>query len=160
MKTLIFLMALLLPAVAWGADGGACAGHGTTTIAKITRGAWTEVSCIQLCDTKLAANSSCTEFDMNSVGMPDLIVFEFQEDPSNEDCSATPDFTITTGPITGGAPAHDMDTSAVVLNSSTTRVVMDMSRAIVDRYLFTAITDDADCTDVDIYMHLLKRRAF
>ena len=158
MKFLLTLLMVLLPGVGWAADGDACAGHGVTTVTKLTRGVYKELSCVQLCDGKAAADSSCTQYDMNSVaGTPDLIVFEYQEDPSNEDCAATPDFTITTGPISGGAPAYDLDSPAVVLNSATNRVVLSMASAVVDRYLFTAIADDASCTDVDIRMHLLVK---
>lgn len=149
----------LLPLPSFGADGDVC----DADTDQFRRGAYTTVGCFQLCDTKVAANSSCTEFDLNAtstagrrVGSSDLIVFEYEENGS--DCTATPDFTITTGPVTGGAPLYDLDTTPVILNSTVNRVVLDMSRAPTDRYLFTAILDDADCTDVDIRMYLLDHR--
>jgi len=161
MKTLFLTVLLLLlfsPAV-WAADGGPCTGHGTKTIDKISRGVYKTQACIQLCDTKIATDTTCATFDMDSIGTPDLIVFEWEEDPDNADCSVAGDmvFTITTSPSSGGVPAYDLDSTAVALSATTDRVILDMSTAPISRYLITAISNDTACTDVDLYMHLLTR---
>ena len=154
MKLALFWMgvlSLLLAPTALAADGDAC----DSGIGKITRGRHQTVVCVNLCDTKVAANSSCADFDMNTVGMPDQIVFEYEEN-GVATCSGTPDFAITTGPITGGTPSYELDATAVVLNPTTNRVIVDARTAVLDRWLFTAITDDAACLDVDIRMYLIN----
>ena len=154
MKLLYILVGflVLLPQVTWAADGDACE-DGT---GKFSRGTWRSVACINLCDDIDSTDTICATFDLNSVGMPDVIVFEY-EDVGGQ-CSSTPDFTITTSPESDGTPAYDLDASAVVLNSTTDRVVIDTSQAPLDRYIVTAVSDVAACQDVDIRMHLLDRR--
>lgn len=156
MKTwlpLLVAVALVVPATSWAADGDAC----DSDTGLITTGAWRHVACINVCDGKAAADSSCTEFDLDSSGMPDIIVFERED--VGADCTdpGGPTITITTGPVTGGSPSYDLDTSTVVLNDTTERVVISTKDAIVDRYLFFATSDDTACTDVDVRMYLFNR---
>ncbi len=149
---------LLFPSVAWGADGDTCAGHGAVTIDKVSSGAYKEIACIQLCDEKAGADSSCLIYDFDDIGMPDILVFEFEEDPANLDCQAfTPDITITTSPSSTGAPAYTPASSDLILNNVTDRIVLITAEAPLDRYLVTAITDDDTCTDFDVRMHMLNR---
>lgn len=171
MKTLFLtiLLLLLFPLPSWGADGDTCTAHvlgaSTGTITKITKGIWREIACIQLCDGKKVADNSngCTEFNMSAVtGTPDLIVLEYEED-GDSSCSAGPIFTVSTGPISGGTPTYDIDSTAVTIGEATTRVVIDMSTAPVDNFLF--ITNGATLTGcdqegVDVRMHLLTRDMF
>lgn len=152
--------ALLLPALSWGADGDSCQSHtADAAIPLFNKGVWIPIACVQLCDGKAAADSACTEFDFaDAPGMPELIVLEYEEDPANMDCSGTPDYTFTTGPITGGTPSYAIDATAVIANPTTNRIVIDVSQAPLDRFLFTAIADDAGCTDVDVRMFLYTRK--
>jgi hypothetical protein len=91
--------------------------------------------------------------------MPDLLIFEYEE-KTGSSCSGTPDVTIKTGPITGGDPAYDISTSAVVLNPTTNRVIVDTSRATLDRFLFTVTADDGACAagDLDVRMMFVNRK--
>ena len=168
MKQLLFLLGLvgvlIVPTCGWAADGDACVDTDNNAVPLANRGPWVPVTCIQLCDTKVAADSACTEFDFNSVGgMPDLIIFEYEENPDSANCGATPDFTITTGPISvvalANAPTYALDSTAVVLNSTDNRVIIRSEAGLLDRFIFTAIADDASCDDVDILMFLYNRRA-
>jgi len=164
MKRLLFLMglvgALLVPGTTWATDGDACAL--TADGAAITlpsKGSWIPVACIQLCDGK-AATEECAEYDFaDAPGMPDIIVLEYEEEVGSA-CGATPDITITTGPVTGQTPEYAIDTSSVVLNSTTNRVVIDTSVAPLDRFLFTTTTDDASCVagDLDVRMTFFNRK--
>jgi hypothetical protein len=155
-----FLGALLLSSVAFGADGDECDSHVSDARIPLARtGNWAPTVCIQLCDDKAASHSACDEWDFNDTGgMPDIIVLEYEEDPSNMDCSGTPDYTFTTGPITGGVPSYAIDTTALVMNPTTNRVIIVTKDSVMDRFLFTAIADDGACTDVDIRMFLYNRK--
>jgi len=168
MKRLLFLLGLvgvlLCPCIAWAADGDACLNTDNAAVPLASRGSWAPIACVKLCDAKAAADSTCTEYDFNSgPGMPDLVILEYEEDPDAANCSATPDYTFTTGPISvvglANAPTYDLDTTAVVMNPTTNRVIIITENAPLDRFLFTAIADDADCTDVDILMFLYDRKA-
>ena len=168
MKRLLFLLGLVgvlftAPGVALGADGDQCIDSDNATIPLFSRGGWIAVACVQLCDTKVAADSACTEYDFaDSPGMPDIIVLEYEENPDSANCGATPDFTITTGPVsvvaTANAPTYDISTSPVVMNAATDRVIIITEGAPLDRFLFTAIADDASCDDVDIRMFFYNRK--
>ena len=167
MKRLLFLLGLvgvlIVPTCGWAADGDACTDTDGTAITLASRGSWVPVSCVLLCNAKAAADSACTEYDFNAVGgMPDIVIFEYEEDPDAANCSATPDFTITTGPISvvalANAPTYALDSTAVVLNSTDNRVIVLNESGLLDRFIFTAIADDADCTDVDILMFLYNHK--
>jgi len=152
--------AFLLTPMAFAADGDSCMSHtADAAIPLFNKGVLIPIACVQLCDAKAAADSSCTEFDFASVpGLPEILVLEYEEDPANLDCAATPDYTFTTGPITGGTPGYNIDSSAVIMNPTTNRVIVDLSQAPLDRFLFTAIADDAGCTDVDIRMFFYTKK--
>ena len=137
-----------------------------------SRGGWIPTACILLCDGYAAADTGagCVEWDFqDSPGMPDIIVLEYEEEDSG-DCGATPDFAITTGPMSNGTltnqtnasyagdPAYEIDATAVVLNATTNRVIILTKDAPLDRYLFTNVTDEASCTDVDIRMFFFNRK--
>ena len=168
MKRLLFLLGLvgvlLAPTVGWAVDGDQCDDSDNANIPLFTRGGWIAVSCIQLCDGKAAADSACTEYDFATrPGMPDIIVFEYEENPDDANCGgSTPDFTLTTGPVsvvaTANAPTYDISTSTIVMNAATNRVILITEGAPLDRFLFTAIADDASCTDVDIRMFFYNRK--
>ena len=167
MKTLLLTILLLLlfsPAV-WGADGGPC----DSNTGKLERGIYRTLGCVNVCDAKAAADSSCL-FDIagtaqtyswdfsNTLGVPDLLVFEIED--INGNCGATPDFTVQTSPEADIAPAYDLDSTAVVINSTTDRVIVDLSTAPPDRYLIITVADDASCNDLDLRMYLLARDRF
>ena len=157
---LIGALLLLAPPV-FAADGDTCMSHtADAAIPLWSGGFWTPLACVQLCDGKAAADSACAEFDFETApGLAEVIVFEYEEDPANLDCSATPTYTITTGPITGGAPSYSWDTSAVVMNPTDNRLMVDVSGAMLDRFINVAITDDAGCTDVDVRLFFYGSKA-
>jgi hypothetical protein len=148
--------ALLLAPTALAADGGPCQSHtADAAIPLWSGGFWTPLACVQLCDAKAVADDdgTCTEFDFETApGLAEVIVFEYEEDPDNLDCSATPTFTMTTGPITGGAPAYSFDSTAVVLNPTDNRISVDVGPAMLSRFLFVDITGFDACSDVDVRM--------
>lgn len=148
---LIWTVLLLAPSV-WAADGGDC----DSDVDKLAKGNWKTQTCVQLCDGKAAADSSCTEWNFNSSGgMPDQVILEYED--VGADCSATPEYTFTTGPTTGGSPSYNFDTTAVVITPTVNRITIIIKEGSLNTYLFTAIADDADCTDVDIRMYLVNR---
>lgn len=160
------LGAFLLAPAAFGADGRQCQDSDNNDIPLRTLNNWIPVGCIQLCDGKAEADSGCTEWDFaNYPGLPDILILEYEEDPDNANCSGTPDYTIKTGPVTNGGttgdgvPAYDLETAAVVLNPTTDRVVIVTKDAPLDRFLFTTILDDADCTNVDVRMFMYDRKS-
>jgi hypothetical protein len=160
---LIGAFLLSFPAFGDVDDGRECQDSADADIPLGHRSGWIAEACVQLCDTKKAADSYCTEWDFNDVpGMPEIIVFEYEENDGG--CNATPDFTITTGPISNGGtaaagdPAYDIGSTALILNSTTNRIVIITEDAPPDRFLFTAIGDDTNCTDVDIRMFFYNRK--
>jgi hypothetical protein len=155
--------ALFLAPGAFAADGDSCQSHtADASIPLFNKGVWIPIACVQLCDGKAfgdAGAGACTEFDFASVpGMPELVVFEYEEDPANPDCGATPDFTFTTGPIAGGTPAYDIDSSPLILNPTTDKIIVDLSRVPMDRFLFTALGDAATCSDLDVRLFFYTRK--
>jgi len=151
--TLLTVGALLVPGVSLADDGDSC----DADTGRITNGIWATVVCVNLCDGKAAADSTCTEWDFNSGGMPDVIILEREDVGADCTDAGGPTFTFTTGPTTGGSPSYVPDTSAVVLNDTTDRLVIVTKDATLSRYLFTAVSDDTTCTDVDVRMYLMSR---
>jgi len=161
MKAILFLLALLLAAPVLAADGDACdRADESDRVARLDTGAHRYEVCIDICDGKAAADddAACTEFDMRTVGRPDLIILEREQGPSCSDAGG-PTFTVTTGPVTGGSPSYDIGGTAVVLNDTTDRVVIDMTTAPTNRYLFASLADAAACTEADLraYFVTLKK---
>jgi hypothetical protein len=171
-----FFGALLLPLAAFGADGDACKSHDGVEIEGWTRGPWIPLKCVQVCDGKVAADDDddgtpeCADYDFGAgPGMPDVIVLEYDVDNvaagGEHSCSSTPDITVTTGPIALGGvdddyPEYSPDTTAVVLNSTTDRVLINTELAHLDRYLFFELEDAAACANggIDIRMFLYNRK--
>ena len=166
MKRLLFLTGLVgalltISGPSFGADGDGCLTPAGTSISYGFKGDMVATACYMLCDGKASTDSTCTEWDFkDSPGMPDVIVFEYQE-AAGESCSSTPDVTLTTGPVTGGTPGYDIDTSAVVLNATTDRVVIDTRLSPLDRFLFSAIADNAGCVagDMDVRMTFYSQKS-
>jgi len=162
MERLLFLLglvgALLIPGLGWSADGDQCKDSSGDPIPLFNKGTWIAITCIQLCDNYVGTDSSCDEWDFNDTpGMPDIVVFEYED--IGGDCAATPDFTLGTGPISGGTPSYDSDDSAVVLNSTTDRVLLITKDFPLDRFLFTSVADDTDCTNIDIRMFFYNQKS-
>lgn len=161
MKRLLFLLGLIgvlfmVPGTAFGADGDQCDDSSDADIPLSTRGQWQAVACVQLCDGK-AATEECDEYDFaDSPGVPDILIFEYQDNSGN--CGGTPDLTITTGPVTGGTPSYDISSSTVVLNPTTNRIIVITEGAPLDRFLFTSLADDASCDDLDVRMFFVNRK--
>jgi hypothetical protein len=151
--------ALLLAPGAFAADGDQCENPSDANIPLFTKGNWIPVACVNLCDNYAgAADAACDEWDFaDTPGMPDIIVLEY--DDNGGDCGGfSPDFTFQTGPITGGTPAYDIDSSTVVLNTTTDRIIIITEDGPLDRFLFTTVADDDDCTDVDVRMFFYNRK--
>lgn len=161
---LLFLALLLLAGPALGADGDVCADSDNAAITLFDRGRWTPTACIQLCDGKVDADTACTEYDFNNNrGMPEVIIFEYEENPDSSNCDTDSDFTLTTGPIsvvaTANAPTYNIDPGgAIIMNSVTNRVVLVTRDYPLDRFLFTAISANTNCDDVDIRMFFYNQK--
>ena len=166
MKRLLFLTGLvgallIASGPSYGADGDSCLSIADASLNFGFKGDMVATACYMLCDGPATGTSSCTEWDFRtSPGMPDVIVFEYQQ-KAVVSCAATPDITLTTGPLTGGTPGYDLDTSAVVLNSTTDRVVIDTRLAPMDRFLFATIADNTDCAagDMDVRMTFYSQKS-
>lgn len=150
--TILTVVALVVPTIssATTATGADC------SEGKVTRGQWQTVVCYNLCDTAIATDTACTVFDLNSTGISDTLIIEMEIEgaiPSAAgDCNAVPTATITTSPNATGVPAYDISTTAVVLDDSPSRVVIDTQSASLDRYLSVALATMTGCTDVDVRM--------
>ncbi len=163
---LTLTLGLLFSPPVWAADGDTCAAHSGTFV-KLNKGLCQEIACVQICDDAdntedTGTIGDCTEFNFNTVtGTPDLLVFEYEEDPGATNCTVAtdPTFTLTTGPVAGGVPSYDIDTSPVTVGGTTTRVVVDLSTNPLDTFLFIAFNNGsgAACTNVDVRMHMLTR---
>jgi len=158
MRNLLAVIGLIL-LLAAPAFGAANTTHGqdcdsTTTV--FAAGRYRTLECINVCNNYAAVDddAECTEYEFK--GLPDLIVLEKVENDAS--CSADVTFTITTGPVTGGTPGYDLDTTAVALNDASDRAVIDVSQAPIDAFLFINVTNDTACTDVDVVMHLLYHK--
>jgi hypothetical protein len=153
-------------------DGAICVDSDNARIPLSTRGTWQPVGCYNVCNTIADAaydDDFCNEFDLGAVGIPDIIVFEYEEDPDNANCSEAspaPTVTITTGPVTigttpnlAGIPSYNIDSSAVVLDQVANRVVVITKDAMLDRFLYFAVADTDGCTDVDVRMFLYNHKS-
>ena len=154
-----------------GTDGSVCVDSDNARIPLSTRGTWQPVGCYNVCDDIDDANYDddfCNQFDLGAVGIPDLLVFEYEEDPDNANCTESPGptITITTGPVTrpaadldsAGIPSYDISTSAVVLNATTNRIAVITKDAMLDRFLYFAVANTDNCTDIDVRMFLYNRK--
>lgn len=154
-----FLAALLV--LAWAGvaqsqtvDGGPC----DATVQGVNKGVWNQIACINICDD-VDEGETCAEYDLQTFGISDQIIFDIIEN-DDQDCSDSggPQMAIQTGPTTGGSPAREIDSSAVVLNDTTPRVVVITKDAPLDRYLFFAFSLDTACTDVDVRARFVNRK--
>lgn len=155
MRILAFLLGLGLlagPVAVSAADGDAIDAQA------ITRGPWERTS-FYLCDSKVAANSSCAEFDLLSDGRkwPDMFMIELQAD---DDCSADPALTAYGTNLSGegaSSPAsHNL--MSTTTHGATTLTADGVSAPVfplpTHRYVFAALADMTDCTDYDVVLHL------
>ena len=129
MKTLLTVLLMLLPGVAWGADGDHIDG------AEVTRGAYYSAAFV-FCDKKLeASENACAEFDLQTAGrgMPDYIIFSID---SATNCTAGYQVTINGTTLTGGT-AHAWG----VVNSADSSLRID---GPVHRFI-AGVTVDAGC---------------
>jgi hypothetical protein len=113
--------------------------------------------CTNICNNYAAAddNALCTTFQF--VGLPDIVVLEKEDNGSGgTECQADATFTITTGPTAAG-PKYPLDTSPVVLDDTTTRIVFPQANGPFDAFLFVDVTDDTGCTDVDVRMYTITK---
>lgn len=154
-KILILLGFLLFASSAQAADGASC----DSDVNKVSRGPWVDLYCINVCDDADSTDSSCTEVDLQNAGRPDVLRFERED--VGADCTdpGGPVITITTGPTTGGSPSYALDTTTVVLNDTVEAVNVIMMDMPSSRYLFFTLSSMTACTDVDVRMTAMKRRA-
>ena len=143
MKTLILLLSLL----AFSAH--ATDGDVITAAVDVSKGSFYSVS-FAFCDTKLAANSTCAEFDLNVAGrgMPDYMIFSRDAEVG---CIADPTIAINGQTVSGGTE-HVIGT----LSDSATSIRIQGPRK---RFIDADITDNANCTDltVNLTLFFLKR---
>ncbi len=146
------LLALLLAGPAIAAPNTTHGQSCDSDVGLVNKGQFRVAECVNLCNNHAQADddSECTEYEFK--GVPDLVILEREENDAN--CSGDPTFTFTTGPTTGGSPSYALDTTAVVLNDATPRVVFVMANGIFDSFLFIAVSNDTACTDVDVRMYL------
>ncbi len=106
------LAALLLAPSAWGADGDSLAG---ASVAKNMDGGALWSAAYVLCDAKVAADSACAEFDLDSKsGMPSHFVVSID---SANNCTAGYKAVINGTTLTGGALAHTWGTIDAAISS-------------------------------------------
>jgi len=119
----------------------------------IKKGIYEVGECTNICNNHAAADddAECTEHQF--IGYGDLIVYEREENDAN--CSGDPTFTIKGGPVAGGTPSYDLDSTAVVLNDATPRAVIIMSSIVMPSFITIYVTNDAACTDVDVRMYVV-----
>ena len=136
------------------ADGDNCPEANRNTS---TRGAMQQTACIFLCDDHEAADSTCDEFDFATTGIPDVVAFEII---TNTGCSSTYDVTFSTASSTApsGIEKHDLDASVTSINSTRSRLMVDARAGVFLRYLNVDVTNDTDCTQLDVLMHLYEER--
>ncbi len=156
-----------------GTDGSICVDSDNARIPLSTRGTWMPVGCYNVCDGITDADYDddfCNQFDLGAVGIPDLLVFEYEEDPDNKNCNESPGptVTITTGPVSRpaadldslGIPSYDISTSAVILTETNNRVAVITKDAMLDRFLWFAVANTNNCTAgaIDVRMFLYNRK--
>jgi hypothetical protein len=160
MRSLIVILGLILLALpAFAADNTTHGQQCDSDITLIEGGVHRTHSCVNLCNNYAVTDSgdsedACTEYEFN--GVPDIIILEREE--NNTDCTNDPTFTFTTGPITGGDPDYPLDTTAVVLNDAVERLIFLQDKGPMNSFLFTAVSDDAGCSDVDVRMYLINEK--
>ncbi len=173
MKLSLFLtlvLGLLWAPASWAVNGDQC----DTDTGRLTRGIFKTTACVLVCDGHAAAASICA-YDAgptagpadlqtycwdfgNSLGVPDLLIFEMEDTEVGGACAGNVVMTILTSPEADIAPAYDLDSTAVVLTKGgTERIIIDLSTAPPDRYLIVNVTVDTSCTGVDLRMHMLVR---
>jgi hypothetical protein len=157
----VTLLITLLAGTVWAADNNT---HGQPCDSDIVimpkKGEWRSY-CTNICNNFAASDTvsdACTEFKF--VGLPDIIILERELNDAN--CAGDITFTFTTGPTSGGTvdgnpPAYALDTSPVVLNDATQRIVFPMASGPFDSYLFTAVATATSCTDVDVRMYTITK---
>ena len=151
MKTLLTILFLLLPVVAWAADGDEV-DSGTVDVTKGS-GSFESKTYI-LCDGVLGSDAACDEFDLQTIGMPDYFIFS--RDAVDSDC--TGDVTVTiNGQTTTGGTEH----AITVLNDATTSQRVEGPR---NRFIDATLTNVAGCEDgagdtgVDVNMTIFFER--
>ena len=154
MKRLLTLIAVgvLWASASWAADGDECS---TTQWANIDRGSMRPIMCVLLCDA-IDAAAECAEYDLNDLlGVPDVVVFEMYENLT--DCTAavvTINTSFESGISTTDANAFDIGSTTQLSLVGTRRLVLDARQAPLDRYVYTKLDSESDCStgSVDIMM--------
>lgn len=106
------------------------------------------------CDGVLASNQSFGVYDLRAMGVsgssltksPDLVIFERN---LTTGCAGDLTATFLTGP--DSSTLHTIGTPNAV-SSATTRLVVDLQRAPLDRFLQVTLTNITSCTDSEILM--------
>ena len=157
--SLLVGVGVLLPSTSHAADGDAC---DTSITGKISLGRVTQAWCVALCDAD-SANSTCSEFDLNSVGMTDLVVFEMIE-TGNEDCTtlvATINSSGESGINTSNTNAFDIGGTTALDLTGTRKISVNTTAAPLGRFIYVTTTS-ASCTtgtwDIVMYGFEVGRR--
>jgi hypothetical protein len=132
LRLLLFVWTMMVASAVWSADGDTWAAY-----TDVRKGNY-DCEGYLLCDGKVAADSTCAEFDLTSTtkGWPSFFTITIITiDPQ---CSGTPEFQIQ-GLHTTGGTASD-------LGSQLTEAGIDSRTYEPDfRYVDVVLTDDAAC---------------
>ena len=136
-QLIVLILCLFVPFVGYAADGD------RTTIGTIGKPPAAYRACALLCDTNVASETLCDEFDVTTLGgIAQTYIFEII---TTTGCSSTIDIDINTNSVASGAE-HDV----TALNTTVTRSVVHGDRSRVSRYISAAVTNDDDCTVLDV----------
>lgn len=156
MKKLAFLFGVLAVSL-WCVSGSIRAADGDTCgLANwaTSHGTVIPVWCVLLCDSATSQDSACDEFDLNTLGIPDVLVFEINTDTG---CSANATATLASAPTSAGTE-HDLGATTSVARNDNTKLSIDTSQVSIDRYVETDLSNMDDCTDFDVLMIGYERK--
>ncbi len=149
----LFLAALVAPALA--VDGGDASADYPSLISGANAAKYEQI--FYLCDGKVAADGSCTEFDTRAAlvtlaSPPHQMVVEIVQSTS---CTSTTDVAVKTLAATGGQ-VHEIG-AGLDLNTTTTRATVNLASTYVDHVLTIALTNMDDCatTGLDVIVRFV-----
>lgn len=160
MRKLPLLLTLVVGVALWAtptlaADGDQFAG------ASVSKGDWRIISAITICDGLVAADAgaaACTQVDLqDTVGITDRLVFAKRQDTG---CSADATLTVTTSDAAAATYLYNLGSAGadLTVNDTTPRVTLMVDQgASPGRYLNFALSDAADCTDLDFIMLFVSK---
>ena len=145
-KVLVFLL-LMLPVSALASDGD------FVPSADVSKGNYYSQT-YALCDGVLESDSTCDEFDLQTVGMPDYMIFS--RVAVDSDCSGDVTIAINAQTLTGG----DEHVVATLSDSTTSAKITGPLPRFIDADLTnqTGCDDGAADTGVTVHMQLFFKK--